>query len=427
MAIHRTSVIETERTDAASPIRLSDFQGVLDALLNRGDDGVVDLIDTLLGQAVVHRASDLYFEPWHEGLVIRLRLDGVLHDVARLPRTNQERIIARIKVLAHIITYEKALPQDGQIEASPKTHHHAMRVSTFPTVYGEKAVIRILDSAKSLPELDELGFSPQALTGLSQWTERPQGTLLLTGPSGSGKTTTIYALLRQLLNRQNRPRHVITIEDPVEYHLDGVTQSQIQPGQDFTYDVALKAILRQDPDVLVVGEIRDSETAHATIKAGLTGHLVLSTLHTTSASGAFSRLLDMGVEPYLLSTSITGVLAQRLVRKVCNECAEPSIPDIHQRSRFGLDSNAHGFKKGLGCGACNQIGYRARTAIGEWLPVSEAISEMVLHRKPTREIEEMAIREGMISLFDHGVNRVLAGDTTLDELQLVVYPEDHTK
>jgi type II secretory ATPase GspE/PulE/Tfp pilus assembly ATPase PilB-like protein len=427
MAKQKSKNFESTTADSQSPIPLPDIQYVLDALSNLGDEGVVEFVDTLLSQAVLHRASDLYFEPWHEGLVIRLRLDGVLQDVARVPRTNQERIVARIKVLANIVTYEKALPQDGQIAAGPRNHQHAMRVSTFPTIYGEKAVVRVLDSAKTLPSLTELGFSAQVMNGLTQWTQRPQGTLLLTGPSGSGKTTTIYALLQKLLHSQNRARHIITIEDPVEYHLDGVTQSQIQPGQNFTYDVALKAILRQDPDVLVVGEIRDSETAHASIKAGLTGHLVLSTLHTTSASGAFSRLLDMGVEPYLLSTSITGVLAQRLVRKVCAHCAEPFIPDVHQRSRFGLDSNIQGFKKGLGCEHCNQIGYRERTAIAEWLSVSEEISEMILHRKPTGEIEEAAIREGMETLFEHGIAQVRAGETTLDELQLVVYPEDHAK
>jgi len=427
MAKNKSLASESSVHDSVGIIPLADFQSVVDSFFDSRDEGTVGVVDALLSQAVLHRASDLYFEPWKNGLVVRLRLDGVLHDVARVPRGHQERIIARLKVLAHIITYEKALPQDGQIEASAKTHQYAMRVSTFPTVYGEKAVIRVLDSAKSLPALEELGFSPQATEGLIEWTQRPQGTVLLTGPSGSGKTTTIYALLRRLLQGTERPRHIITIEDPVEYHLDGVTQSQIQPGQNFTYDVALKAILRQDPDVLVVGEIRDSETAHAAIKAGLTGHLVLSTLHSASASGAFSRLLDMGVEPYLLSTSITGVLAQRLVRRVCSACAEPFIPDVGQRSRFGLDADIQGFKKGLGCDLCNQIGYRERTAIAEWLSVSEAISECILHRRPTREIEELAQDEGMKSLFTDGIDLVRAGVTTLDELQLVVYPEDHTK
>lgn len=406
---------------------LAAFQEHLDSLLALGDSGTVRCVDTLLTQSVLHGASDLYCEPWQEGLVIRLRLDGVLHDVARLPLQHHERIVARIKVLANIITYERALPQDGHIDAADNTLEHAMRVSTYPTIYGEKAVIRILDSARSLPTLDHLGFSEAIMTGLEQWTQRPQGTLLLTGPSASGKTTTIYALLRTLLNQTQHSRHIVTVEDPVEYHLDGVTQSQIKPAQGFNYDVALKAVLRQDPDVLVIGEIRDTETAHAAIKAGLTGHLVLSTLHTTSASGAFSRLLDMGVEPYLLASSISGVLAQRLVRKVCPECATAYIPDVKQRARFGLDEQAPlTHQKGTGCESCNGIGYRDRTALGEWLAVTDTLSDLILSRQPTRVIEEAAIKAGMATLFDHGLAQVETGITTLDELQLAVYPEDYT-
>ncbi|MFP6583086.1 MAG: GspE/PulE family protein [Candidatus Hydrogenedentota bacterium] len=408
-------------------IAFAELQAQLDGTLAQGDNGVVEAVHLMLAQAVLHRASDLYCEPWKDGLVIRLRLDGVLHNVARLDQSHQERLIARIKVMANMVTYEKGMPQDGHIEFGQQQLNASMRVSIYPTIYGEKAVIRILDSGNSFPGLDELGFADDVRSGLRSWTARPQGTLLLTGPSASGKTTTIYALLREILDNPKRSRHIVTIEDPVEYRLDGITQSQIQPAQDFTYDVALRAVLRQDPDVLMVGEIRDSETAHAAIKAGLTGHLVVSTIHSSSASGVFSRLLDMGVEPYLLASSITGVLSQRLVRNVCTHCATPHIPDSKQLTRFGLKNARPGFVRGMGCEHCQGIGYDKRSALGEWLSMTPALSESVLQRCPTHLIEQTAIDSGMKTLLKHGLDRVSDGTTTLDELELAIYPEDYER
>lgn len=409
----------------AMRVALGDIQARLDAVLAAGDAGTVPAVDCMIAQAVLHGASDLYCEPWKDGLVIRLRLDGVLQDVARLDARHHERIIARIKVLAQIAGYQKGLPQDGRIDGTRETLERSLRVSMFPTIYGDKAVIRVLDSNQTLPELDALGFSEHVLAGLRNWTERPQGTLLLTGPSASGKTTTIYALLRELLNQATHSRHIVTIEDPVEYRLDGITQSQVHAGQEFTYEAALRAILRQDPDVLVVGEIRDSETAHAAIKAGLTGHLVVSTLHSASATGVFSRLLDMGLEPYLLASSITGVLAQRLVRKVCAGCSTPYIPDGRQLERFGLKDAGIKYARGMGCAECSGIGYAKRTALGEWLPVTAEIAELILQRTPTRGIQQAAIADGMETLFDHGIALVREQVTTLEELQLAMYPEDY--
>ena len=232
-------------------------------------------------------------------------------------------------------------------------------------------------------------------------------------------------MLRELLNQPTHSRHIVTIEDPVEYRLDGITQSQVHYGQNFTYDTALRAILRQDPDVLMVGEIRDTETAHAAIKAGLTGHLVVSPLHSSSAAGVFSRLLDMGLEPYLLASSITGVLAQRLVRKTCTHCATPHIPDPRQLARFGLSGSGIKHVRGLGCERCSDIGYARRIALGEWLSVSDSIAELILQRTPTRAIQEAAVESGMQTLFDHGIELVRDQVTTLDELQLAVYPEDY--
>lgn len=410
---------------AVERLPLSGVQDALDHALSQGEDGAVLAVNAMIAQAVLHDASDLYCEPWKDGVAIRLRLDGVLHDVARIESRHQDRIVARIKVLSNLVSYEKGLPQDGRIDASHETLERSLRVSIYPTIYGEKAVIRILDSAESLPELDALGFSDDVLSGLRSWTDRPQGTLLLTGPSASGKTTTIYALLRELLRQPTHSRHVVTIEDPVEYRLDGITQSQVHAGQGFTYDVGLRAILRQDPDVLMVGEIRDSETAHVAVKAGLTGHLVVSTLHSSSAAGVFSRLLDMGLEPYLLASSISGVLAQRLVRRNCPQCSTAHIPEARQTARFGLSGEDISFVKGVGCKACNNIGYTRRTAMGEWMSVTEEISDLMLRRSPTGAIQDAAISAGMKTLFDAGVDLVRNGVTTLDELQLAVYPEDY--
>lgn len=417
--------LHVEVNDPAEPISLAGMQDALDQILDRGDSGPVDAVDLILLQAVHHRASDLYLEPWKEALVIRFRIDGTLHDVARVPHAHRDRLIARLKVSANIVTYQKGVPLDGRIEPSPAILDRSMRVSIYPTIHGEKAVVRVLDSEVSLPTLDGLGFADDIVDELRRWTERPQGTLLLTGPSAAGKTTTIYALLREMLNQPRRSRHIVTIEDPVEYHLNGVTQSQIAPAQEFTYDAALRSVLRQDPDVLMVGEIRDSETARAAIKAGLTGHLVVSTIHSVSSVGVFSRLLDMGVEPYLIASSINGVLSQRLVRKICPDCAIDCIPDMQQRTRFGVEKESIRFKMGEGCDACQGIGYRARTVIGEWLKVDSTITELVLKRTPTHLIQDAAIESGMRTLLSQGIESVRAGVTTLDELELVVFPEDY--
>lgn len=417
--------LKVEENDPLEPIPLAKLQEALDETLDQGESASVDSLNLILAQAVHHHASDLYFEPWKEALVIRFRLDGVLHDVARVPHELKDRLIARLKVSANIVTYQKGVPLDGRVESGPATLGRSMRVSTYPTIHGEKAVVRILDSEVSLPALDGLGFTDDIVEGLRRWTDRPQGTLLLTGPSASGKTTTIYALLREMLNQPKRSRHIVTIEDPVEYHLNGVTQSQIAPAQDFTYDAALRAVLRQDPDVLMVGEIRDPETAHAAVKAGLTGHLVVSTIHSASAAGVFSRLLDMGVEPYLIASSINGVLSQRLVRKVCQACATDYIPDAQQRARFGLSQESIRYTHGEGCEQCHGIGYDARTVIGEWLAVDPELSDLIMQRTPTHLIQDAAIEKGMRTLLSHGIQRVREGITTLDELELVMFPEDY--
>ncbi len=407
-------------------LALDRIEGVLNDLVARGEDGAVLAVDAAICQAVHHRASDLHFEPWRESLALRYRLDGVLHDVACLPKEHQERVTARIKILAKLIIYQRDTPQDGRIDAHPDRLNRAMRVSTFPTISGEKTVIRILDPQQDLLGADSLGFREEVVAGLRDLVFRPQGTLLLTGPSSSGKTTTIYALLRELLAARDPSRHIVTIEDPVEFQLDRVAQTQVQPNQGLTFETAFRSLLRQDPDVIMVGEIRDPDTARTAVQAGLTGHLVISTIHSGTAAGVFSRLLDMGIEPFLIASSLSGCLAQRLIRANCRHCAEAYDPDPALLARYGAVGNGPAsFMKGVGCSQCRGIGYSGRTAIGEFLMVNEEMADLVLERVRTRKIQEAALRNGMKTLLEHGVEKAEEGVTTLEELRLAVPPADN--
>ena len=403
----RLSVIEADpagEQDRALPF--AEVERLLAHLLDKGDagraecPGVIDLIDAAVAQALLHRASDIHLEPWEDCTALRYRIDGLLHVVARLPRKHHEQIVGRIKVLARVITYQKDVPQDGRIDPDATPSHRAMRVSTFPTVYGEKVVIRLLDADPGLFSLDALGFTSAVVSALRAAIERPQGTLLLTGPASSGKTTTIYALLQEILERRAPTAHVVTIEDPVEYRLGRVAQTEVNPHVGFTFEAALRAVLRQDPEVIALGEIRDRETAHAAIQAGLTGHLVISTIHSGTAAGVFTRLLDMGVEPFLVASSVTGVLAQRLVRKCCPKCAAK------------------------GCEACQGIGYTGRTAIGELLVMNDAIAELILGRARTHTIHEAAMLQGMAPLQTDAATRIRDRITTLEEVRRVLFMPD---
>lgn len=406
-------------------LALDEIEGVLVNLVGRGEDGAILAVDTAICQAVHHRASDLHFEPWRESLALRYRLDGVLHDVACLPKEHQERVTGRIKILAQLIIYQRDTPQDGRIEPHPDRLNRAMRVSTFPTINGEKTVIRILDPQQDLLDTDSLGFREEVVAGLRDLVFRPQGTLLLTGPSSSGKTTTIYALLRELLAARDPSRHIVTIEDPVEFHLDRVAQTQVRPNQGLTFETAFRSLLRQDPDVIMVGEIRDPDTARTAVQAGLTGHLVISTIHSGTAAGVFSRLLDMGIEPFLIASSLSGALAQRLIRANCRHCAEPYDPEPALLSRYCVDGSGSTFMKGTGCSECRGIGYSGRTGIGELLMVNEEMADLVLGRVRTRKIQEAALRNGMTTLLEHGVEKAERGVTTLEELRLVVPPPEN--
>ncbi len=415
--------------NAAAPSTVGEampFEQLGRTLLNQldlGDMGPVLAVETAIAQAVQHECSDLYFEPRRECTLLRYRLDGMLHDIVALPKKHHERMVARIKVLAKLPVYLKAAPQDGRIEADERWFDRHLRVATLPTIDGEKVVLRVIDTERAPLDLASLGLGPKVSTGLSDLISRPQGTLLLTGPSSSGKTTTIYALLRELLGGERRT-HVLTVEDPVEYRLDGVCQTQVNAEAGFDYQTALRAILRQDPDTIVIGEIRDNVTAKVSIQAGLTGHIVLSTIHSGTAAGVFTRLLDMGVEPYLVASSVAGVLAQRLVRKSCPNCIETYVPLEELRRRFGVADEQIEYRKARGCEVCKGVGYAGRTAIAELLMVNDDVSERVLGRERTRSLHAAAVENGMTTILQNGLEKVRLGLTTLEELHLAVSPDE---
>ena len=393
---------------------------LLELLDSPPETGAVDAVDAALTGAVDLRATDVYFEPWEDCTAVRFRIDGILHDVARLPRPHHARLVARIKILAHMVTYHKDTPQDGRIDADASRCGRVVRVSAFPTVNGERVVLRIMDGADASLDLDALGFDPELVRELRTLIERPNGAIVLTGPSSSGKTTTIYALLHEVLVRRSPAPHVVTVEDPVERRLPRVSQTEIAAHHGLTFDSALRSLLRQDPEVIMVGEVRDAETARTAIQAGLTGHLVVTTIHSGTAAGVFARLLDMGVEPYLAASSVTGVLAQRLVRKICPHCAEPYTPASDLVVAYGLSDFPGPFRRGRGCDACQGIGYRGRTALGELLRVNDTFAERVLARVRTGELHETAIAAGMQPLAAAGTRCVRDGVTTLDELKRVL-------
>ena len=412
--------VQMESENAEIPI--SELQSAIQQALGMGELGATEAVNLVLTQAVYHGASDVHFEPWHAAISIRFRIDGILHEVGRIPAEFQSKVISRIKVLADMVVYQRELPQDGRIDANQTGGGHAMRVSSFPTVSGEKLVVRVLSIIHELLDLDSLGFDPELVDRLREILVRQQGTLLLTGPSSSGKTTTIYSLLRDIKRTSDRTSNIVTIEDPVEYYLRDIAQSQVNASTGFTFDSALRSILRQDPEVIMVGEIRDAETSKMAIQAGLTGHLVISTIHSGSAAGVFTRLIDMGIEPYLVSSSVSGVLSQRLVRINCPSCMEVYIPDRRVLAKLGQADAKGPFYHGKGCDHCQGIGYRGRAAIGELLIVGPTLSQMVLQCATTGALQASAVEDGMTQLSQSGWQMVCGGRTTPEELYRVAPP-----
>ena len=394
--------------------RLADEMPETTDLLDANDDApIIRLINALLTQAIRENASDIHLEAFEDESIVRLRVDGVLRDVLSPRRELHGALVSRIKVMSKLDIAEKRLPQDGRMSLRVAEHPVDVRVSTLPTQHGERVVLRLLDKQSARLNLAKLGMPEDILTTFEGLINKPNGILLVTGPTGSGKTTTLYSGL----NRLDRKRlNILTVEDPVEYDLDGVGQTQMNSKIGLTFASGLRSILRQDPDVVLVGEIRDLETAEISVQASLTGHLVLSTLHTNTAVGAVTRLVDMGVEPFLIASSLVGVLAQRLVRTLCPDCKRPYDPDESEVNLLGLDNNSmQQIYQAKGCVECDGIGYRGRIGIYELIEMSEGMRRLIHDQASEDEMIEHA-RKTSQGLMQSGFERVLEGVTTLDEV-----------
>ncbi len=384
---------------------------------------ISQLVDAILQQALRDRASDVHLEPTKADLVVRFRVDGLLRQISLIPESLKGPVLSRIKIMGDLDIGERRVPQDGRramtiVDENGTAQDVDLRISTLPTLHGEKIVIRLLPQTQEQVTLARLGFDPGALARYEGFIQRAQGLILITGPTGSGKTSTLYASLLQV---QNPSLNVVTIEDPIEYQLAGINQVQVHPKAGLTFASGLRSILRQDPDVIMVGEIRDLETANTVFQAALTGHLVLSTVHTNDSAAAVTRLVDMGIEPYLMASATLGVVAQRLVRLVCQECRVPYRPDPALLGQLGLAPDEPGdFARGVGCAHCYQSGYRGREAIVEVLAITPGVRDQIHERVPEPEIRRLALSEGMISLTDAGIAKAKAGRTTIEELVRVV-------
>ena len=395
-----------------------DLEDPIIDLLEAGEDDapVIKLVNALLFRAVKEKASDIHLEPYEKDMVVRYRIDGILFDIFKPPKKLQNAITSRIKVMANLNIAEKRLPQDGRIPLKVGGKDIDIRLSTVPTTFGERVVMRLQDKSTQVRELSQSGFSEETIAILDDMIARSYGILIVTGPTGSGKSTTLYGCLTKL----NKPDiNILTIEDPVEQRVHGVGQVQVNSKIGLTFAAGLRSFLRQDPDIIMVGEIRDLETAELAINSSLTGHLVLSTIHANDAAGAFPRMMDIGCEPFLIATSILGVLAQRLVRVLCPHCKVSHVPSDFDLTTLGITRQkalASNICKPKGCEQCGQKGYIGRTVIAEILPVSDDIRSLIMQRKDGNAIKKQAVSNGMKTFRDHGIQKVLAGITTIEEL-----------
>lgn len=381
---------------------------------------VVRLVNTIVVQAAQSRASDIHIEPAEEYLRIRFRIDGDLQEVMKPAKQTHGAIVTRIKIMAKLDIAERRIPQDGRIEINVKGRELDLRVSTIPTIHGEKVVIRLQDRTTFLKPIDSLGLNDTNYKAFQEIIKARNGIVLVTGPTGSGKSTSLYAMLNEL---NEAKRNVMTVEDPVEYRMDGITQSQVNPKAGFSFPEGLRSMLRQDPDVIMVGEIRDTETAEIAVRAAITGHVVLSTLHTNNAIATINRLVDMGIKPYLVSSSIVAIISQLLVKQICTSCKVPYIPELVELEMLGLknlDLNVE-FYKGTGCPHCKQTGYRGRTPIFEVLQFDNDIRQMITDGKSSNEIKRMLSSKGIRTLQDNCLELVLKGNTTVEELLRISY------
>jgi general secretion pathway protein E len=413
-----------EDIDSVPEYRAEDEENV-DHLRDMASEGpVIRLVNLIISRAIELRASDIHFEPFEDQFRVRYRIDGVLHDVESPPKRLQAAIVSRVKIMAKLNIAERRLPQDGRIMLRVKGKEIDFRVSSVPTIYGESTVLRILDKSSIVLDIEKLGFPEDTLEGFKTLIQRPHGIILVTGPTGSGKTTTLYCALEKI----NSPdKKIITVEDPVEYQLKGINQIQVKASIGLTFANALRSIVRQDPDVILIGEIRDAETAEIAIHSALTGHLVLSTLHTNDAPSAITRLIDMGMEDYLLSSTIIGILAQRLVRVACPYCQAPYSPDPAILREWKLDGRS---LAGLniidvkGCERCSYTGYLGRNGIFEFLPITDRIQKLILEKKDANMIKEVARKNGMRTLREDGWVKVKQGVTTISEVLRVTQEEE---
>ena len=406
----------------------------LDSLSNPADAEIAQLVDIMIQDAIDAGSSDIHLEPWDTSLAVRVRLNGVLQELLHLPLELSEKLSGRLKVMANLISYESDRPQEGHVQMDTTSGGVELRMSFFPIVRGslqgsvlrgEKIVIRIFDPNKRSFNLDDLGLEVDTLASLKQLLSRPSGMILLTGPTGSGKTTAIYAALTYLAEKHGSTISISTVEDPVEYNLPMISQAQIHHAKKFTYPVALRSLMRQDPQVIMVGEIRDAETANIAVQAGLTGHLVISTIHSSSTAGVFARMINMHIEPFLLASSVIGVLGLRLIRNNCASCAMPYQPEpgyIKLISSERVEDAS--LRQGGGCEHCVMTGFGGRISVTEMLEVDEAIREAVMEKMPTRKLQEVAVKRGMRTLWQAGMDRVVSGETPLEEIIRSI-PNDH--
>ena len=409
-------------------------EGFEDLLLERGssarpeedkiidkDAPIVKLVNQLITNAAALRASDIHIDPQETRVIVRNRIDGVLRTERNLPKHMQSVLTARIKIMANLDITEHRIPQDGRIKMNLEFHPIDIRVSTLPTVYGEKIVLRLLDVSSALNDINRIGFNKVNLNRFLGLIDKPTGIVLITGPTGSGKSSTLYAALNRLNSEEV---NIITVEDPVEYQLEGINQIQVNPNVGLTFAAGLRSILRQDPNIIMVGEIRDRETAEVAIRASLTGHLVLSTLHTNDSLGSITRLIDMGVEPFLVAASVSGIVAQRLVRRVCRDCAETQPPtkrEIEIFAKRGLKIDQ--VTRGRGCASCNMTGYKGRIAIHEVLVMDDKMRRVIMNGEPFSRLRELAIEHKTIFLIDDGLLKVKQGITTTEEVLRVAIPD----
>ncbi len=397
----------------------SEIEDTGDLLDDTSDSPVIKLVNLMFSQAVRDGASDIHIEPYQNSLKIRQRLDGILYDMLTPPKHVQSALISRIKVMARLNIAEKRLPQDGRIELKVASKEVDIRVSTLPTAFGERVVLRLLEKSSVLISLTDLGMPEDRFAPFSEQIKAANGIVLVTGPTGSGKTTTLYAALTSI---NNTDINIITVEDPIEYRISGIGQVQVNSKIDLTFAAGLRSIVRQDPDVILVGEIRDTETAEIAIQSALTGHLVFSTLHTNDAASSITRLIDMGIEPFLIASSINAVLAQRLVRIICPDCRESYDPDPEAIAKLGLTPEDMVGKKvyrGRGCASCHHTGFKGRCGIFELLVMDQQMKQLVFKTANANEIKQLAVENGMITLRRDGAEKVLQGITTIEEVYRV--------